>query len=50
MLSEQLRAEIADRGIIYLRGAFTGDDAARMRRRIWARLSRLGAREDDPST
>ncbi len=50
MLSEQRCAEFADRGIICLRGAFTGEDAARMRRRVWARLSRFGVREDDPST
>lgn len=50
MLSEQQCAEFADRGLVYLRGAFTEQDAARMRGRVWARLSRLGVREDDPST
>lgn len=50
MLSEQECAEFADRGIICLRGAFTGQDADRMRRRVWAGLSRFGVREDDPST
>src|SRR5260370_42666484 len=50
MLSEQDRAEFAERGIIWLRGAFSPDEAARMRRRVWARLARLGAAEDGPAT
>jgi hypothetical protein len=41
MLSEQDRAEFAERGIIWLRAAFGRDEAARMRRRVWARLARL---------
>ncbi len=36
--------------MVYLRGAFTEDEAARMRRRVWARLARLGVLEDDEST
>ncbi len=50
MLSGQQRGEFAERGIVYLRRAFGQDDAARMRRRVWARLARLGVAEDDPST
>jgi len=50
MLSEQDRAEFAERGIVWLRGAFGADEAARMRRRVWARLARLGATEDDPAS
>jgi hypothetical protein len=50
MLSEQDRAEFAARGIIWLCGAFSQDEAARMRRRVWARLTRLRASEDDPAT
>src|SRR5260370_42700684 len=50
MLSEQDRAEFAERGIVWLRGAFSPDEAARMRRRVWARLARLGVAEDDPAT
>ncbi len=50
MLSEQDRADFAERGIIWLRGAFSQDEAARMRRRVWARLARLGAAEHDPAT
>src|SRR5260370_25979878 len=50
MLSEQDRAEFAERGVVWLRGAFGQDEAARMRRRVWARLARLGAAEDDPAT
>ena len=50
MLSEQDRAEFAARGVVWLRGAFGADEAARMRRRVWARLARLGAAEDDPAT
>jgi hypothetical protein len=50
MLSEHDRAEFAERGIVWLRGAFGQDEAARMRRRVWARLARLGAAEDDPAT
>src|SRR5260370_42331623 len=50
MLSEQDRAEFAERGIVWLRGAFSPDEAARMRRRGWARLARLGVAEDDPAT
>jgi ectoine hydroxylase-related dioxygenase (phytanoyl-CoA dioxygenase family) len=49
VLSEQV-AEFAERGVVYLRGAFTDDEAARMRRRVWARLARLGVLEDDMST
>ena len=50
MLSGQDRAEFAERGIIWLRGAFSQDEAARMRRRVWARLARAGIAEDDPAT
>jgi hypothetical protein len=50
MLSEQDRAGFAERGIVWLRGAFGQDEAARMRRRVWARLARLGAAESDPAT
>jgi hypothetical protein len=50
MLSEQDRVEFAERGIVWLRGAFSPDEAARMRRRVWARLARLGATEADPAT
>ena len=50
MLSQQLRAEFHELGVIYLRGAFAADDAARMRRRVWARLARFGVVEDDQST
>jgi Phytanoyl-CoA dioxygenase (PhyH) len=50
MLSELDRAEFAERGVVWLRGAFASDEAARMRRRVWARLARLGVAEDDPST
>jgi hypothetical protein len=50
MLSEQDRAEFAERGFVWLRGAFSLSEAARMRRRVWARLARLGAAEADPAT
>ncbi|HEX9357460.1 MAG TPA: hypothetical protein VF933_27050 [Streptosporangiaceae bacterium] len=50
MLSQKARAEFAERGVIWLRGAFSRGEAARMRRRVWARLARLGATEDDPAT
>jgi len=50
MLSERDRAEFAERGVVWLRGAFSPDDAARMRRRVWARLARSGVTEDDPAT
>ena len=50
MLSEQVRAGFAERGIVWLRGAFGADEAAAMRRRVWARLARLGAAEHDPAT
>ena len=50
MLSEQDRAEFAERGVVRLRGAFSTDEAARMRRRVWARLARFGVAEDDPAT
>jgi hypothetical protein len=50
MLSEQDLAEFAGRGVVRLRGAFSGDESAAMRRRVWARLARLGAAEDDPAT
>ena len=50
MLSEQDRAEFAERGVVWLRGAFSLDEAAAMRRRVWARLARLGATEHDPAT
>lgn len=50
MLSTRDRAEFAERGIVWLPGAFGADEAARMRRRVWARLGRLGAAEDDPVT
>ena len=51
MLSEQQRAEFTKRGVIWLRGAFSSEDAARMRRRVWARLARTGGvAEDDPAT
>ncbi len=50
MLSGQDRAEFAERGVVWLRGAFGADEAARMRRRVWARLARLGVAEDDPAT
>jgi hypothetical protein len=48
MLSEQDRAEFAERGVVWPRGAFGADEAARMRRRVWARLARLGVAEDGP--
>jgi len=50
MLSEQDRAEFAERGVVWLRGAFGADEAAAMRRRVWARLARSGVTEDDPAT
>ncbi len=50
MLSEQARAEFAERGVVWLRGAFSPGEAAGMRRRVWARLARLGATEHDPAT
>jgi hypothetical protein len=50
MLSEQDHAEFAERGVVTVRGAFGADEAARMRRRVWARLARLGTAEDDPAT
>ena len=50
MLSEQDRVEFAERGVVWLRGAFSPDEAARMRRRVWARLARAGVTEDDPAT
>jgi hypothetical protein len=50
MLSERDRLEFAERGVVWLRGAFGADAAARMRRRVWARLARLGAAENDPAT
>lgn len=50
MLSRQMRAEFDQRGVVYLRGAFSEDAAAAMRRRVWARLARLGVLEHDQST
>ncbi len=50
MLSEQDGVEFAECGVVWLRGAFSPDEAARMRRRVWARLARLGVAEDDPAT
>ncbi len=50
MLTERLRAEFDECGVIYLRGAFGEDDAAAMRRRVWARMARFGVVEGDPST
>ena len=51
MLSEQQPTEFAGRGLVWLRGAFSSEDAARMRRRVWARLARIGGvTEDDPAT
>jgi len=50
MLSEQDRAESAERGVVWLRGAFGADEAARMRCRVWAWLARLGVAEYDPAT
>ncbi len=50
MLSRQMRAEFDKRGVVYLRGAFSEDAAAAMRRRVWARLARLGVLEHDQST
>jgi hypothetical protein len=40
----------AERGVVWLCGAFGADEAAAMRRRVWARLARLGVAEDDPAT
>jgi hypothetical protein len=50
VLSEQDRAEFAERGVVWLRGAFGTDEGGRMRRRVWVRLTRLGVAEDDPIT
>jgi hypothetical protein len=50
VLSRQMRAEFDQRGVVYLRGAFSEDAAAAMRRRVWARLARLGVLEHDQST
>src|SRR5260370_5270696 len=50
MLSEQDRDEFAERGVVWLRGAFGADDAATMRRRVWSKLAKLRATEHDPAT
>jgi hypothetical protein len=50
MLSERDLAGFTEHGVVFLRGAFGREDAAGMRRRVWARLARAGAAEDDAST
>ena len=50
MLSGRDRAEFAERGVVWLRSAVGADEAAAMRRRVWARLARSGVTEDDPAT
>ena len=50
MLIEQDRAGFSGHGVVVLRGAFGREDAARMRRRVRARLAAAGVTEDGPST